>query len=108
MGECFYRPRSNVDRGSRPPDRDPQGKLILGEGTKKVQYEKRLLKSQVPDQDRALWTRQQNCFPCDSNPDKQMITDNPQNASNLVRSIWMCGELRFAVVQPLQTDNKIH
>lgn len=55
------------------PDRDPEGKLILGEGTKKVHSEKRLQKSQVLDQDSALCIRQQNCFPCDSRPDKQMM-----------------------------------
>lgn len=92
-------------QGELAPDRDPQGKLILGEGTKKVQSEKRLLKSQVSDQDRALWIRQQNCFPCDSNPDKQMIKDA---ASNLVRSTWMCGELLICCCSAfvLQSDNK--
>lgn len=58
-------------QGRLAPDRDPQGKLIQGEGTKKVQSEKRLLESQVLDQDSVLWIRQQNCFLCDSNPDKR-------------------------------------
>lgn len=58
-------------QGRLAPDRDPPGKLIQGEGTKKVQSEKRLLESQVRDQDSVLWIRQQNCFLCDSNPDKR-------------------------------------
>lgn len=50
-------------QGELAPDRDPQGKLILGEGTKKVQSKKRLLKSQFPDQDRALWNSSRTASP---------------------------------------------
>lgn len=70
-GGVLWSTQEQCWQGQLALDRDPQGKLIQGEGTKKVQSEKRLLESQVLDQDSALWIMQQNCFPCDLNPDKQ-------------------------------------